>query len=74
MQERADKVIQDGYYTEFFIFGGKDLKRIDPAEIDYIDIKIQDIKNNNDNKIKNLLFNFKLTPHFKLSINQSYPI
>ena len=48
MQERADKVIQDGYYTEFFIFGGKDLKRIDPSEIDYIDIKIQDIKNNND--------------------------
>lgn len=48
MQERADKDIEDGYYTEFFIFGGKELKRIDPAEIDYIDIKIQSIKNNND--------------------------
>lgn len=48
MQERADKDIQDGYFTEFFIFGGKDLKKIDYAEIDYIAVKIQGIKNNND--------------------------
>lgn len=48
MQERADKDIEDGYYTEFFIFGKKQLKRIDPAEIDYINIKIQDIKNETD--------------------------
>lgn len=47
MQERADNDIEEGYFTEFFIFG-KELKRIDPAEIDYIDIKIQSIKNNND--------------------------
>jgi len=47
MQERADKDIEDGYYTEFFIFG-KELKRIDPAEIDYIDVKVQSIQNNND--------------------------
>ena len=48
MQERADKDIEDGYYTEFFIFGKKQLKRIDPAEIDYINIKIQEIKNETD--------------------------
>lgn len=47
MQERADKDIEEGYVTEFFIFG-KELKRIDPAEIDYIDVKIQSIKNDND--------------------------
>lgn len=48
MQERADKDIEDGYFTEFFIFGKKELKRIDPNEVDYIAVKIQDIKNNND--------------------------
>ena len=47
MQERADKVIEDGYYTEFFSFR-KELKRIDPAEIDYIYGKINSIKNEND--------------------------
>lgn len=47
MHERADKAIEDGYYTEFFLFK-KDLKRIDPAEIDYIDVKISGIKNTND--------------------------
>ena len=48
MQERADKIIEEGYYTEFFLFGGKQLKRIDPSEIDYIDIKISGIKNDTD--------------------------
>lgn len=47
MLERADKIIEDGYYTEFFLFG-KELKRIDPAEIDYIQVKISSIKNDND--------------------------
>ena len=47
MQERADKVIEYGYYNEFFLFK-KELKRIDPAEIDYIDVKISGIKNLND--------------------------
>lgn len=47
MQERADKDIEDGYYTEFFLFK-KELKRIDPAEIDYINGKINTIHNEND--------------------------
>lgn len=47
MQERADRDIEDGYYTEFFLFK-KELKRIDPAEIDYIYSKIAGIKNEND--------------------------
>lgn len=47
MQERADKDIEDGYYTEFFLFK-KELKRIDPAEIDYINAKIIAMKNEND--------------------------
>lgn len=48
MQECADKLIEEGYYTEFFLFGGKKLKRIEPSDIDYIDIKINTIKNDSD--------------------------
>ena len=44
MQERADKLIQEG----FFLFGPKNLSRIDPSEIDYIDVKINSIKNDSD--------------------------
>lgn len=44
MQERADKLIEEG----FFLFGPKNLARIDPSEIDYIDVKINSIKNDND--------------------------
>lgn len=40
MQERADKIVEDGYFTEFFIFGKKKLKRIEPYEIDYCAVKI----------------------------------
>lgn len=47
MLERADKEVEE-YYTEFFIFGGKELKRIDPSEIDYIQVKASSIKNDND--------------------------
>lgn len=48
MQERADKDIEEGYYTEFFLFGKKELKRIDPNDIDYIEVKIQNIKTESD--------------------------
>lgn len=65
MQERADKDIEDGYYTEFFIFG-KELKRIDPAEIDYIDVKIQSIQNNND---KMMIVSYI---HSKLDLTEYY--
>ena len=44
MQERADKIIEEG----FFSFGTKNLSRIDPAEIDYIDVKINSIKSDSD--------------------------
>lgn len=47
MQERADKDIEDGYYQEFFIFK-RTLKRIEPAELDYIDIKIRGISSLHD--------------------------
>lgn len=48
MHERADKAIEDDCYMEFFIFGGKQLKRIDPNDIDYAEIKIEGIKNESD--------------------------
>ena len=45
--ECGQKTIQDGYYTEFFLFK-KELKRIDPVEIDYIGSKISSIQDEND--------------------------
>ena len=45
--ECGQKTIQDGYYTEFFLFK-KELKRIDPIEIDYIGSKISSIQDEND--------------------------
>lgn len=45
--ERADKLVED-YITEFFGFGTKSLERIDPAEIDYIFIKMNSIKTDSD--------------------------
>lgn len=45
--ECGEKTIQDGYYTEFFLFK-KELKRIDPVEIDYIGSKINTIQDEND--------------------------
>lgn len=41
MQERADKIVEDGYFTEFFIFGKKKLKKIEPYEIDYCVVKLE---------------------------------
>ena len=46
MENRADSIVEN-YYTEFF-FGKKKLSKIDPAELDYIDIKTNEIKNEND--------------------------
>ncbi len=48
MHERAEKAIEDQYICEFFVFGGKQLKRIDPNDIDYAEIKLQGIKNESD--------------------------
>lgn len=45
--ECGQKSIEDGYYTEFFLFK-KELKRIDPVEIDYIASKINTIQDEND--------------------------
>ena len=45
--ECGQKTIRDGYYTEFFLFK-KELKRIDPVEIDYIGSKISSIQDEND--------------------------
>lgn len=48
MLERVEKLTDDEYMTEFFMFGQKELKRIEPAELDYIQVRINDIKNEND--------------------------
>jgi hypothetical protein len=65
MQERADKIIDKGIFTEAFLFKGK-LKRIDPAELDYIDIKATEIKTESD---KMMLISYL---HNKLDLIEYY--
>ena len=48
LYERASQLEDEFIATEFFGFGKKQLKRIDPAEIDYIAVKSQEIKNVSD--------------------------
>lgn len=48
LYERASQLEEEFIATEFFGIGKKNLKRIDPAEIDYIAVKIKSIKNNSD--------------------------
>ena len=60
MHERAEKNIEGDYITEFFLIGGKQLKRIDPNDLDYIDIKIQGIKNESDKMMVCSYINSKL--------------
>lgn len=48
LYERANELEEEFIATEFFGFGKKTLKRIDPSEIDYATIKLKDIKSNSD--------------------------
>ena len=48
LYERAESLEQEFIANEFFSTGKKTLKRIDPAEIDYIAIKIKSIVNTSD--------------------------
>ena len=48
IHEKVDGLIEADLITEGFILPGRNLKRIDPNEISYIDIKIQDIKTIDD--------------------------
>lgn len=48
LYERAEKLEDEFIATEFFGLGRKSLKRIDPADIDYITIKIEGIKDISD--------------------------
>lgn len=47
MTEKADSATEE-YVQEFFIWKGKKLKRIDPNDLSYIDIKINMIKTETD--------------------------
>ena len=67
MQERADMLIDDVLTTEaFFGLGKKKLKRIDPADIDYIRVKLEGVNSVND---KMMLISYL---HSKLDIVQYY--
>lgn len=44
----ADKMIEEMYVREFFHFGGRNLKRLDPTDFNYISIEKENIKTNDD--------------------------
>lgn len=48
LYNNIDKIIDEGYMTEFFLFKKKTLKPIDDKDIDYIYLKIDAIENIND--------------------------
>lgn len=48
MYRYMDKVVEDEYMTEFFIFKNKTLKKIDSYELDYIEMKIGSMKTESD--------------------------
>ena len=48
MHERADEIIQDQVFQEFFIFKNKHLKKIESYELDYIESKIETMKDETD--------------------------
>lgn len=61
IQEKAASYNDDEYIIErFLIFGPKKLERIDPAEIDYIDVKISTIQNAGDKLMLISYLNSKL--------------
>ena len=51
IEEAVNDIIDGAYMKEFFIFNTKKLKRIDPRDIDYIELQSQSIKSNNDRMI-----------------------
>lgn len=48
LYECAENSAEEFYANEFFGFGKQKLKRIDPAQIDYIQLKMQSIASDND--------------------------
>lgn len=66
METVMDRIIDNGYTTEFFLFKSKKLKKIDPAELDYIEINIPEIHNESD---KMMLISYL---YYKLDTVQYY--
>ena len=48
MAETANRIYENAYYREAFELFRKKLKRIDPFTIDYIKVRINEMKNNDD--------------------------
>lgn len=48
MHERVEKEIEDECYMEFFFLNGKKLKRIEPNDLDYAEIKASGIETDSD--------------------------
>lgn len=66
--DKANKVVEEGYYTEFFLFK-KNLKPIDSNLLDYIFTKINSIRSENDRMMILSYIHFKIdTVEYYLSI------
>lgn len=48
IEKTINKITDEFYMSEFFLTSTKRLKRIDPADIDYIGLEINDIRTNDD--------------------------
>lgn len=48
INSKIDKIVNDFYISETFLTRTKKMKRIDPADIDYIALEVNNIKSNDD--------------------------
>ena len=72
VSETANRVVEDMYMREFFDFKWKRLKRIDPRQIDYIDMQKQNIRTNDDRMILiNYIYTKLDTVNYYISILQN---
>lgn len=80
--ERAVEISSDEAILEGFLFRPKQLQRIDPAELDYIEVKIPEIKSDSDkmmlisylhSKLDMVNYYISIAEHPKLSRKYSIP-
>lgn len=56
----ADKMVEELYTREFFHFGGRNLKKLDPTDFNYILIEKENMKNNDDKMLLVSYINTKI--------------
>lgn len=56
----ADEIVEELYTREFFHFGGRNLKKLDPTDFNYILIEKENMKNNDDKMLLVSYINTKI--------------